>query len=318
LIKTGPGKHYEKAQLNQPLYSADLVKTLHDSEVEITFHDNIKIFLTEDSELQLHRSMIREKDYTSIGLLFGKIKAIVGKLSPERSEFSINTVTITAGIRGTSFEVAVREDGAVLVAVEEGEVEMKYGKESYIIPQGNASSFLITGEKKDYTVPPDYKAWSAEALEKFKENPEQFFKRLLERERLIIERLKDERTKLESYKEEWDVFIRHVDFSHRHGRYEEELELIEKQIERTKRIMIHLSVTRRNLAIIRSIFVLTARIEQQISPEVAKKLPSLQELKKEFVKASVVIRRIDEAEHKLRKVLYILNRRYDEIKKMAE
>ena len=58
-----------------------------------------------------------------MGLLFGSIRLFVTKLLPERQEFQVNTVSVTAGIRGTEFTVNVREDGDVLIQVEQGEIE---------------------------------------------------------------------------------------------------------------------------------------------------------------------------------------------------
>jgi len=317
-VRESSEDQYKKVQVGQTVHSSSLVKTSHDSEAEITFQDHNVLFIAEDSEIQLHRSLLRDRDYTSIGLLIGRIKVVFERLIPERSEFSINTVTVIAGIRGTIFEVAVRDDGAVLVSVEEGKVETKFEDKSHTISQGQASSFLLSGEREDYTTPVDFKSWRAKALERLKENPEQFFKRLLMRERLIIERLKSDRKRLESYRKEWDNFLRRISTLERQGRYREELQLIEKQIQRTKAIMIYLSITRRNLAMIRSIFMLTARIEQRLTSETAQKLPSLQELRREFVRVSVIIKSINKAEQRFQRVLFVLNREYDEVQKMAK
>jgi len=54
----------------------------------------------------------------------------------------------------------------------------------------------------------------------------------------------------------------------------------------------------------------------QLQPEAAAKLPSLLELRREYRRISFVIAKINEADRKLRGVLYLLNRRLDELNRL--
>jgi ferric-dicitrate binding protein FerR (iron transport regulator) len=99
------------------------LKTARGSEADITLRDGSVIVVTEDSEITMSRFVLGESRYTSIGLLVGRVKMTVGKLQ-KGGEFNVNTIVVTAAVRGTVFGASVREDGAVLIDVEYGLVEV--------------------------------------------------------------------------------------------------------------------------------------------------------------------------------------------------
>ncbi|UCB45682.1 MAG: FecR domain-containing protein, partial [Spirochaetota bacterium] len=131
-IKSEDGE-YKDAILDQKVYSKDTIKTFEGSEAEIMLFDGSVIRITEDSETTLDAWQIRENRYTNIGLIFGSIKLFVKRFSKDTDEFSVNTATVTAGVRGTEFDVSIREDGEVLINVEEGEIETEVDGERHTI-----------------------------------------------------------------------------------------------------------------------------------------------------------------------------------------
>ncbi len=304
---------FQDAVLDQTIHTSERVRTLHDSQTEITLTDSSTIFLTEDSEITIDRSVVRENTYTSIGLLFGNIRVFVRKLLIQKEEFTINTISVTAGIRGTEFNVAVREDGAVLINVEEGAIETTFNGDRHTIEKGSASAFLVTGEREDFKRPIDIQKWREEVIRMIRRNPEVFLRRLLARERAIIEQLKEDQKRLERLRSDFEEFRERVAELERQGRYQEELDLIERQIIIVKRVMIYFLRARKNLAVIRSVIVLAARIEQKIDPDVARASRALRQLRAEYTRITYVIRRINEAERRLRRVLFLLNRKYIEL-----
>ncbi len=257
--------------------------------------------------------MIREKKYINLGLLFGSVRLFISKLTPEEDEFAINTITTTAGIRGTEFDVSVREDGAVLINVDQGLIETEFNDKIHTIYGESSSIFYLTEEREDLDKRIDPKEWQKKAIQRIRENPSFYLRKMIERERKIIEALKARQKNIEEYRKEWIAFLRRIQYLENRKMYDEEKRLIERQMARTKRGIMALMFARRHLAAIRSIIVLVARIEGQLDPETVKKLPSITRLREKYNRLSKIIRKIDEAERNLMKVLYVLNKKYDEL-----
>jgi hypothetical protein len=311
------GIRYREASLNQVIYTSDTIKTEKNSGVEVTLNDNTVIFIEEDTEINLFLSAIQEKRFTNIGILFGRIKLFVAKLSPENESFAINTVSVTAGIRGSELDVSVREDGAVLINVEEGSVDTFYNYSKGGIQQGNASVFYADGEREDFNRRVEPGIWKQEAIRRISENPGAVLKKLLERQKRIIQRLKENQREMEVYKRQWASFLNKRRSLASAGRYEDEKQLIQKQIKHTRSGVIYLTRVRRNLTIIRSIVVLAYRIEQNLDADTVKSLPELDRLRAEYKKLSTAIKKIESAERQLRRVLRVLNMRYYELNQLT-
>lgn len=304
---------YEIASLDQIIQASVTVKTLKGSELEITFFDTNRIIVTEDTEITIHQSILKEKKYTNIGLLFGNIKFFIQKIMPENELFEVNTITATAGIRGTEFDVSLREDGAVLINVDEGSVETVYNDKKHVITEGKASVYYLTKEREDFSERVNHGDWRKRAIQEFRKNPRALLKKMLERERAIIAQLKENQKKLEEFRKEWIVFLRRVQYLENRKMYEREKKLIELQISRTKKALIYFVITRKQLTIIRSIVGLTYRIESSLSSEEVEELPALEDLRKEYRRLSSIISKLDEAEEQLKKVLVFLNRKKNKI-----
>jgi hypothetical protein len=312
------GGGYRLATVDQEVFSSDTVKTGRGSEAEIILRDGSTIFVAEDSEITVSQSALGDDRYTSIGLLIGRVKLMVGKLK-KNGEFSVNTLTVTAGVRGTSFGASVREDGAVLIDVEEGVVEAEYSgargemNRRREIAAGEANAFSLTGEREEFQGRVDPGGWRGEALRKIRENPGAVVRTLLERERRIIEALKKQQGDADEYRSEWAEFVRKVRYLESRGLYEKEKELIAAATERTRRGLLFLMGARRNLTVMRSILLIAARVELSVGPDRAKELSTIEEIRKEYAKMGFVISRLQDAEAKLRRVLSLLNEKYRQL-----
>ena len=141
---------------------------------------------------------------------------------------------------------------------------------------------------------------------------------MLARERLIIARLKQNQQNIELYRKEFAEFLKKVGYLHQRKLYRQERALILQQITKTRKAIGFFIIARRQLAGIRSLIVLAARIEKQLDPETVAKLPSLQELRQEYQRITYAITKINEADRKLRQVLFILNRRLIELNRLVE
>ncbi len=125
-IKVKGGK-WEDAKLGIKLYSHDRIKTGNESEVELLLPDNNIIKLLENTELEI----IELSENLNTGAKINKLKDEIGriivnvkKFSKGRDLFEINTDIAVAGVRGTIFEVNVKNDKTTVVSVIEGEVEV--------------------------------------------------------------------------------------------------------------------------------------------------------------------------------------------------
>jgi hypothetical protein len=310
-----PNEDEREALLDQELVQWSTLKTLKDSEMEVTLEGGDILHLTEDSEMTLGGYRIREQKFTQIGLFFGTLRLLVRKLSTDGEELSVNTITTTAGIRGTAFEVSVREDGAVLVNVEEGAVETEMDGDTHRIEAGQAAVYPLSGPREDFSRRVDSGPWKKKAIQKIREDPKLFLAMLLERERTIIARLKEAQRRIGEYREEWDGFLRKTRFLESRGRYEEEKRLIRMHILRTKRGIFSLLAARRQLNAARSVLVLSARIERMLGE---KRLPDYEKIQQEYRRLTAIIRKIDETEHLLLRVLIVLNQKYEELERNTQ
>jgi len=303
-------QEYSPLSMGQPVYSADSIKTLADSETQIDLDDGGVIFVSEDSEITIQQSMLAEKSYTSIGVLIGGIKLIFKKLGSGKREYDINAVSVTAGIRGTRLSFVSREDGTVLIDVEDGVVETEFNNKKQLLKKGQAMEYSISGRIKEIKPGINIARWRKEAAAIIRKNPALFLNRMLDRQRIIISRLKEIGEKLEEYKREWVTFLRRVRYLEKRGLYRQERVLVKQQIEKTRRGLFIVISARRQLAAIRSIILMSYRIENIIGPKEAAKMPSIAELRRNYQRAGATIRRLQQIEITLRKVLFVLNKKY--------
>ena len=112
-----------EAELGQALQSGDSVRTGKGSLAEIGFADGTSIRLGEKTSLYIQRADSADSADRSFKLFIGKLWAKVAKLSL-KSQFTVETPTAVAGVRGTVFKVEVEQDSSTRVAVEEGLVEV--------------------------------------------------------------------------------------------------------------------------------------------------------------------------------------------------
>ncbi|MBI5804804.1 FecR domain-containing protein [candidate division TA06 bacterium] len=109
-----------EAELGQALQPGDSVRTGKGSLAEIGFADGTSIRLGEKTSLYIQRADSTDRSFK---LFLGKLWTKVAKLSL-KSQFTVETPTAVAGVRGTVFKVEIQPDSGTRVAVEEGLVEV--------------------------------------------------------------------------------------------------------------------------------------------------------------------------------------------------
>ncbi len=318
MIKEEHGE-YQKCNLYRAVYSSQTVKTMQNSQLELSLSENDSIIVTEDTEMVFHTSLFEETRYTTIGLLFGSIRVMLGKLTSGKRDFSVNTVTTNATVRGTTFDASVREDAAVLISVESGSVETEIGGKGHVISSGNTSAFYLDGEREDYDRFVDQREWEKMALVKIQENPERVLKGLVMRERAIINSLKKQQERIDEYRQEWEVFLKRVRYFESRRNYGMEKRLINNQILRLKKALAAVVRARRSLTALRSIIALAERVERRIPEQRKESLaPILQQLRGEYMRMSYVIQKLSDTERKLRNVLIVLNKKRAQVERRIQ
>ena len=314
-VKHEGNNKYKSLDIDNPIFTSDTVKTTEDSRVDIVLTDGSTVSVMDNSEITINQSMLQKDRFTNLGILYGTLRLFVKKLSS--GAFNINTLLVTAGVRGTEFTMSARDDGSVLVDVKEGVVEVENNTSKSSLHKGDIEMYTITGEKKRLKGRIDYKKWRNEAIQKIKQNPEFYLNRMFEMEKKIIERLKLAHSKLDEYRQSWVTFLKRVKFLERRHMYEREKRLIKQQIKRTRRGLLFIIQTRRQLTAIRSIMVISYRIEKNIGIK-AKKVPTIIKIRREYARISYIIDRLRQTEQTLRKVLYYLNVKYHRLNKRSE
>ena len=109
-----------------PIYMGDVITTDLKGQVEIVFIDDTKFVVGANSKVTIDAFVFdanKTAQDVSISAVKGAFRFITGK-SP-KDNYSIRTPTMTIGVRGTAFDLAVRPgSGESMVVVHEGETNL--------------------------------------------------------------------------------------------------------------------------------------------------------------------------------------------------
>jgi len=122
-----------------PVYLNDRIKTGVGSQVKILLNDNSILKVGPSSELLIDEMAIGqdEESQSTIELIKGKIRSLIGKRLGSKSEFRIKTSVAVAGVRGTDFEVWAPSSKETLVRCFEGKVLV-----SHLLPEVEGNVML--------------------------------------------------------------------------------------------------------------------------------------------------------------------------------
>lgn len=112
------------AQPGMDIRGGDIIITGKTSEASVDIGEGRIITIKESSHFRVDESALESGNGKSGMLVYGMVYVRHGKgTSPK--PYEIQTPTAVAGVRGTSFAVAVAPNGASLFAVEEGEISVE-------------------------------------------------------------------------------------------------------------------------------------------------------------------------------------------------
>jgi len=107
-----------------PIFLNDRILTATASQVKLLLNDDSILKVSPTSELLISESLLGpgEQSRTTVNLLKGKLRSLVGKQLGANSRFEVYTDVAVAGVRGTDFEVLAA--GESLVRTFSGVVEV--------------------------------------------------------------------------------------------------------------------------------------------------------------------------------------------------
>jgi len=107
-----------------PIFLNDRIITAAASQVKLLLNDDSILKVSPTSELRVSEQVVGpgEESRTTVNLLKGKLRSIIGKQLGGNSRFEVHTDVAVAGVRGTDFEVLAA--GETLVRCFTGKVQV--------------------------------------------------------------------------------------------------------------------------------------------------------------------------------------------------
>ena len=147
-----------KVRSGDPVSMGDAVRTKRDGKAEITFHDQTVLQLAPETRITIDEYAYRGQNARErglIGLLRGKIRAIVSKLrvvatpvSRTDTNFNVRTPTAIAGVKGTEL-IVYYERGVTGVIFKDGEGFVYNPKKPgrVVTVRGGQASFVLGADE---------------------------------------------------------------------------------------------------------------------------------------------------------------------------
>src|SRR4051812_44843051 len=149
----GTGGH-RVIEIKGPIYMGDVITTDIRGQVEIIFVDETKFVVGANSKVTIDAFVFdanKTAQDVSISAVKGAFRFITGK-SP-KDNYAIRTPTMTIGVRGTAFDLAVRPgNGESTVVVHEGTTNLCDA--THRCTEGHAGSMSVGSAQGIRSVPP--------------------------------------------------------------------------------------------------------------------------------------------------------------------
>ena len=130
LLANGEAKAQQNTEATRTLsrrsdiYVGDRITTGNESQVQLRMKDGAMVALGANAEFVIkaysEASKGDKKDEAVLSLVKGGLRTISGQIA--KSSYAMNTPTATLGIRGTVFDVYVRDNGSTVVILRNGQV----------------------------------------------------------------------------------------------------------------------------------------------------------------------------------------------------
>jgi len=193
-----PDGTQHRAQIGETVKSEQVIETSEDGKAVLVFDDGSELEIRENSRIQLNDPSVEANN--SILLFLGRIFARIMPSRTGEPSFSVEGLSVVAGVRGTEFEMAQAMDGSALVSVEEGEVEVS-GEESLVsVKQGEEVEVSPERKwqkrKRKARTPEEWQRWFQAREQFFIQHSSQLIDNFYQRATKIQTRIKAQDQKL--------------------------------------------------------------------------------------------------------------------------
>ena len=100
------GNASQVAALGSKVFQGDKILTLENSHAKILYRDNSMMEVKSSSELVIESVAVNEEKKSVFSLVFGKIRAIVGKRDAD-DVYEVKSEGLALGVRGTTFSLSI-------------------------------------------------------------------------------------------------------------------------------------------------------------------------------------------------------------------
>ena len=188
----------------ESVLSEVIIETKARSQAVLSFDDGSRIQIGPKTRLKVNDPMTEGEN--SVMLFLGRIFArIVPRFSEERF-FSVQSITATAGVRGTDFEFATGMDGSELISVEDGEVDVNSDGEEIKVKKGEEAEVSNEGKMKKGKRKPrteaEWEEWLKQREDFFIEHSDQVINNLTQRLDRTQAKIKEQDVELKALKKE--------------------------------------------------------------------------------------------------------------------
>ncbi len=193
-----PDGTQHRAQIGETVKSEQVIETSEDGKAVLVFDDGSELEIRENSRIQLNDPSVEANN--SILLFLGRIFARIMPSRTGEPSFSVEGLSVVAGVRGTEFEMAQAMDGSALVSVEEGEVEVSEDEDMVSVKQGEEVEVSPERKwqkrKRKARTPEEWRSWFQAREQFFIQHSSQLIDNFYQRATRIQTRIKEQDQKL--------------------------------------------------------------------------------------------------------------------------
>ena len=123
------GRKWRRLRVNNKVYKGVKIKTGKNTRVIVKFLDSSELRIAQKSKITIENAFVKSPENRKITarLLLGKLWAKVAKSKFKKRNFKIVTDNATAGVRGTSFSVALKDSNSI-VSLYTGSIDVSPNK----------------------------------------------------------------------------------------------------------------------------------------------------------------------------------------------
>jgi len=232
------------AAVGAEIMGEEIIETGAKSKATVLFDDGSRLELGQSTRMKVNDEVTTGA--ASVMLYLGRLFAHIVPVQSTEPVFSVQTLTSTAGVRGTEFEVAAGLDGGSLVSVQDGRVDVdseqeqisvKAGEEANVSYEG-AISKGARGQRSDE----EWQKWFSDRQQFFVEHSDQVLTVLNRRIERNRNRIMEQDKKMEVMKKQLATAYGSGNISYRQVRNE-----VARQIRIYMREMVEMSRADNNL-----------------------------------------------------------------------